>query len=300
MSQTLAQLLAHRRSLFPRQTNAYRVADGNPWPEIFIDAMEQRLLVSLRQAVLPPHLLRQLEQTGLSVYVKKLDNDIKRPPLHLCGPELPPRFPILENGIRYMMDMEAGYSQGIFLDQRDNRAEVRRRCSPGCTLLNTFAYTGAFSVCAAMAGATTTTLDLAQPCLSWCRENMKLNGIDPDKHYFCKGDVLHWLERFARQGRTFDAIVLDPPTFSRDAKGRIWRVERDYGKLVAKAAACLAPGGWMLCTTNCRKLTPLAFQSMVAEGIPHASLKSASMPFDFDGEPYLKTIWADLSPRHDS
>lgn len=192
------------------------------------------------------------------------------------------------------MDMEAGYSQGLFLDQRDNRAEVRHRCTPGSTLLNTFAYTGAFSVCAALAGATTTTLDLAQPCLTWCRENMQLNGIDPTNHYFCKGDVLHWLERFARQKRRFDAIVLDPPTFSRDEKGRIWRVERDYGKLVAKAAACLAPGGWMLCTTNCRKLSPASFRRMVAEGIPGARLSTSPMPFDFDGEPYLKTIWADL------
>ncbi len=295
MKKQLSQLLNERQARLPQQTDAFRVSDGFPWPEVFVDALADRLLVSLRSTALPADLQQQLRATGQSVYLKQLDNDVKLPPQHLCGPEQPERFPIMENGVRYMMDMAAGYSQGIFLDQRDNRAEVRRRCAPGTTLLNTFAYTGAFSVCAAMAGATTTTLDLAQPCLSWCRENMELNGIDPSQHYFCKGDVLHWLERFARQGRKFDAIVLDPPTFSRDEKGRIWRVERDYGKLVAKAAACLAPGGWMLCTTNCRKLTPAAFRRMVAEGIPGAALQSAPMPFDFDGEPYLKTIWADLS-----
>lgn len=292
-SPSLGQLISHRQERLPQQTDAYRIADGSPWAEVFVDALADRLLVSLRGAALPPDLHRQLQDTGRCVYLKQLDNNVKLPPQHLCGPQLPPRFTISEQGVRYIMDMKAGYSQGIFLDQRDNRAEVRRRCTPGCSLLNTFAYTGAFSVCAAMAGATTTTLDLAQPCLTWCRENMQLNGIDPAGHYFCKGDVLHWLERFARQGRRFDAIVLDPPTFSRDAKGRIWRVERDYGKLVAKAAACLAPGGWMLCTTNCRKLSPAAFRRMVAEGIPDARLSAAPMPFDFDGEPYLKTIWAE-------
>lgn len=294
MKPTLGQILATKQARLPQGTDAFRIADGTPWPEVFVDALADRLLVSLRGTALPADLHKQLLASGRSVYLKQLDNDVKLPPQHLCGPELPPRFHIVENGVRYIMDMEAGYSQGIFLDQRDNRAEVRQRCTPGSTLLNTFAYTGAFSVCAAMAGATTTTLDLAQPCLTWCRENMQQNGIDPGEHYFCKGDVLHWLERFARQGRQFDAIVLDPPTFSRDEKGRIWRVERDYGKLVAKAAACLAPGGWMLCTTNCRKLSPAAFRRMVAEGIPGAHLSSAPMPFDFDGEPYLKTIWADL------
>lgn len=294
MKATLGQIIARKKAHLPQGTDAFRAVDGTPWPEVFVDALADRLLVSLRSTSLPADLHNQLLHTGCCVYLKQLDNDVKLPPQHLCGPELPPRFPISENGVRYLMDMEAGYSQGIFLDQRDNRAEVRRRCTPGSTLLNTFAYTGAFSVCAAMAGATTTTLDLAQPCLTWCRENMQLNGIDPAEHYFCKGDVLHWLERFARQGRRFDGIVLDPPTFSRDEKGRIWRVERDYGKLVGKAAACLAPGGWMLCTTNCRKLSPAAFRRMVAEGIPGARLSSSPMPFDFDGEPYLKTIWADL------
>ena len=120
---------------------------------------------------------------------------------------------------------------------------------------------------------------------------MQLNGIDPAEHYFCKGDTLHWLDRFAKQGRTFDGIVLDPPTFSRDEKGKIWRVEKDYGKLVAKAAACVAPGGWILCTTNCRKVSERDFHQLVSSGAPGAKITAAAMPFDFDGEPYLKTRW---------
>ena len=124
---------------------------------------------------------------------------------------------------------------------------------------------------------------------------MRLNGLDPAAHYFCKGDTLHWLKRFARLGRRFEAIILDPPTFSRDEKGHIWRVESDYSELVSLAAACLAPGGWLLCTTNCRKLTPERFREMVAVGIPEARLTDSPMPFDFDGEAYLKTIWANLA-----
>ena len=292
MSGKLQNLLKQRLARLPEGTDAFRVADGKPWPGVFIDALADRLLVSLRDAELPAALKEELRATGRPVYVKQLDKDVKLPPTFLCGPEVPPRFVIQENGVRYLMDMGAGYSQGIFLDQRDNRAELRRICRPGMKVLNTFAYTGAFSVCAALAGAQTTTLDLAQPCLSWCRENMALNDIDPDEHYFCKGDALHWMDRFARQGRRFDVIVLDPPTFSRDEKGHVWRVEKDYDHLVNLAAACLAPGGRILCSTNCRKLTMAAFRRMVADGIPTASLIPVPMPFDFDGEDYLKCIWA--------
>lgn len=287
----LEVLISERQKRLPAQTDAYRISDGSPWQNVFIDALADRILVSLRDTALPPKLKTLLCELNQPVYLKRLDNDVKEAPQHLCGPEADPRFPISENGVRYIMDMEAGYSQGIFLDQRDNRAEVKQRCSEGMRLLNTFSYTGAFSVCAALSGAVTTTLDLAQPCLDWCKENMQLNGIDFRQHYFCKGDTLHWLERFAKQGRLFDAIVLDPPTFSRDAKGRIWRVEKDYAKLVAKAKACLAPGGWMLCTTNCRKLSPADFRNMVAQGAPGAKLTTSAMTFDFDGEQYLKTVW---------
>ncbi len=288
----LQQLISAREAKLPPRTNAYRVHDGTIWRGVFIDALADRLLVSLRDCELPLALREMLLATGRPVYVKRLDNDVKLPPRYIGTGEAPaPRFEIEENGARYIMDMEAGYSQGIFLDQRDNRARLRARCHEGMTVLNTFSYTGAFSVCAALAGARTTTLDLAQPCLTWCRENMAANGIDAAEHHFCKGDTLHWLDRFARQGRVFDAIVLDPPTFSRDEKGRIWRVERDYGKLVAKAMACLAPGGAMLCTTNCRKLSDKGFRKLVAEGAPQARLTTSPMTFDFDGEPYLKTIW---------
>ena len=298
MNATLTALAARKAQLLPPGTDAYRVADGSPWPGIFIDSLAGRWLISLRDvAELPADLQQQLRAAGGDIYIKRLSKGDKCAPEPLLdagatAPAQPTRFPVQENGgVRYLLNMQAGYSQGLFIDQRDNRAEVRRRCRPGDAVLNLFAYTGAFSVSAALGGATTTTLDLAQPCLNWCRENMKLNGIDPDRHYFCKGDALHWLSRFARQGRLFQGIVLDPPTFSRDDKGRIWRAERDYGELVAKAAACLAPGGWMLCTTNCRKLSHAEFRRLVADGAPGATLRSAPMPPDFDGEPYLKTLW---------
>ena len=127
--------------------------------------------------------------------------------------------------------MQAGYSQGLFLDQRGNRRRVRERVCAGERVLNCFSYTCGFSVAAAMGGAITTSLDLPGPYLDWGKRNFTHNGMDPSDHYFCKGDAMHWLQRFAKQGRRFQGVILDPPTFSRSADG-VFRAGKDYARLV--------------------------------------------------------------------
>lgn len=294
MIRRLEQLSEERRRTFLPDTDAYRLLpEGMLWRGVSIDYLADRLLVSLRGTQLPVQLRQWLEAQGADTFIKQLTQGEKHAPEPLNTPALPPQFTVCESRVRYRMDMESGYSQGLFLDQRDNRLTLRKRCRPGCTVLNLFAYTGAFSVCAALAGATTTTLDLAQPCLSRARENMELNNIDPTRHFFCRGEALEWLHTFARQGRNFDLIVLDPPTFSRDARGHIWRAERDYTELVRRAVACLVPeGGQILCATNCRTISSPAFRQMVAAAAPAgARLLPVPMPFDFAPDIYLKTLW---------
>lgn len=104
--------------------------------------------------------------------------------------------------------------------------------------------------------------------------------------------MLHWLERFARQGRTFHGIILDPPTFSRDDRGRVFRWNPITGNL-SPARKCLERGGWMLCTSNCRKLSHSDFRRMVEAAAPGARLIHDPMPADFTGEDYLKRLWVD-------
>ena len=77
-----------------------------------------------------------------------------------------------------------------------------------------FAYTCGFSVCAALAGARTTSLDLSRKWLAWGQRNFVLNGLDPAAHDFIYGDATDWLRRLGRKGRQFEAVLLDPPTFS--------------------------------------------------------------------------------------
>ena len=173
-------------------------------------------------------------------------------------------------GVPYRLPARA-IRRAFFLDQRDNRRALRARVRPGVKVLNCFAYTCAFSVAAAAAGARTVSVDLSRRSLDWGKENFRLNGLDPAAdagHDFLAGDVFEWLRRLARQGRRFGGVVLDPPTFSRDRKGRVFRVEDDFGALVALAAALLVPGGWMLCSTNARTLTAAGFRRAVMDGLP--------------------------------
>ena len=296
MHEAIEMALARRAPLRSEATDALRLVDGagDGMPGVVLETFAGRLLLSTTGARIPAGVRAWLEERGECVYWKRLDQHQKESPVHLCGASQNAPFAILENGSRFEISFQSGYSQGIFLDQRDNRAEVARRMRPGLKLLNTFAYTGAFSVAAAMSGAVTTTLDLSQPYLDWAKRNFALNGIDPAAHHFCKGDTFHWLRRFAKQGRRFDGIVLDPPTFSRDEKGKVFRVEEDFGELAALAAAILAPGGWMLCCTNFRGIPPRAFERQLLGALPRTMKASHSpMPPDFTDEPYLKSVWLD-------
>lgn len=157
-----------------------------------------------------------------------------------------------ERGLRFGIDFGAGYSVGLFCDQRENRAyleSLRPR-----RVLNCFAYTCAFSVAAAHAGAGTVSVDLSKRALGRGKANFERNGLGLDGHRFLADDVFAVLARLARRGERFDVVILDPPTFSRDERGRVFRAVDDFGRLIALAAEVLADAGRMLLSTNARGL----------------------------------------------
>lgn len=273
--------------------------DGRAFDGLFIDDFAGRWLVqTTRPGQTPPAWLHTLENPPASIYWKPLDSRDQRPPSHWAGEPVAAPFTVRENDLAYRADFAAGYSQGIFLDQRDNRLALRRRMRPGLTLLNCFAYTCAFSVAAAAGGAGTVSVDLSRRSLAWGKENFRLNGFDPEQgHEFLAGDVFDWLARFAKRGRRFDGIVFDPPTFSRNRDGAVFRVEHDFGSLVRSAVGLLVPGGWMLCSTNARGVSAEGFHRLVRSGLPKGgdgwNTEPAPMPSDFTGEPYLRALWVE-------
>ncbi|HWL50928.1 MAG TPA: class I SAM-dependent methyltransferase [Chthoniobacteraceae bacterium] len=168
---------------------------------------------------------------------------------------------VSEAGVRYGLDFGAGYSTGLFLDQRANRAFLRELAPK--RLLNTFAYTCSFSVVAALAGAETLSLDLSKRSLERGRQNFALNALNEEGHRWIADDVLDVLPRLSRRGEVFDAIILDPPTFSRGRRGKPWQVERGLEELVLQAVEIAAPGAAILVSTNCTRLNLRTLESIV-------------------------------------
>jgi 23S rRNA (cytosine1962-C5)-methyltransferase len=284
------------------ETDAFRVADGDAdgLPGIAIDAFAGRWLVQPAVPRAPAvELVRACLRHAAAVWWKLPDPAAAAAPHWLAGELGPARFLVRENGMRFWIDFAAGYSQGLFLDQRLNRAEVRARSGPGDRILNLFSYTGGFSVAAAAGGATTTSLDLSQHYLDWGKENLSANCLDPAAHHYCRGDALEWLGRWAKSGRRFDGVVADPPTFSRCAGGRVWQAASGFPELAGRVARVVEPGGWALFSSNRRGTGAGAFSAAIRAGVRQAGreakLKAATMPPDFRADPYLNAVWVQFS-----
>lgn len=278
-------------------TNIYRVVDGSGdgLPGVFIDSCNGHWLAQTQDVAWPAWL--EKTQTGggwHSLWWKRLDQNVKEPPRCMAGAGPKGVLPVRELGLTYELDFRAGYSQGLFIDQRVQKAWVANNVNPNQRVLNLFAYTCAFSVVAASRGAVTTSVDLSRTYLDWGKRNFSLNGFDPAAHIFSKGDTAEWLPRFATKGRTWHGIVLDPPTFSRNDDGRVFRIEKDFPELVAASLRVLEPGGWLLCSTNHRALADRDFLALIRRGAKDAGraiqCEPGAMPPDFTGERYLK-VW---------
>jgi 23S rRNA (cytosine1962-C5)-methyltransferase len=172
-------------------------------------------------------------------------------------------------------------------------------------VLNLFAYTCGFGVCAALAGAARVlNLDLSRNYLDWGRENYALNGLDADPHDFVFGDALDWLGRLSRRGEQFDLVILDPPSFSSGRSGA-FSVVRDFPRLATLAARVVAPGGILLAATNHAGTSETRFDGWLAAATGAAGRRgrlarrwhepAPDFPVPPGESPYLKVRAVELS-----
>lgn len=209
----------------------------------------------------------------------------------LIGRACPEEFPILENGLRFLVRAYGGYSTGLFLDQRENRRRVRE-LSAGGRVLNAFAYTCGFSVAAAAGGAAeTVSVDVSRGALEWGRRNFAANGMSAEDQVFVRSDVFDYLKRAGRQGRSFELIVLDAPTFARSKRpARVFSIVKDLGRLIEESLGVLSPGGHVLVSTNnrTRSATWLREQVTVAAAAARRRFRvvaAPGLPADFAADP---------------
>jgi 23S rRNA (cytosine1962-C5)-methyltransferase len=248
-------------------TNAHRVCTiEHGWVERF----DSDVLISFKKVLARERLLEELQtwadSVGLQVrrvFARPIARESERrePPALIVGdPSESLQTVATEWYLRFGIDFGTGYSPGLFLDQRENRRYVRN-IAPR-RLLNCFAYTCSFSVYAACNGASTLNIDLSKKYLMRGRENFALNNLSTIDHRFILDDVRSVLPRLARRGEKFDAIILDPPTFSRSPGGKTFQVQHDFESLLISGLAVAERDAHVLVSTNCFALGERALEVM--------------------------------------
>jgi 23S rRNA (cytosine1962-C5)-methyltransferase len=212
-------------------------------------------------------------------------------PTPWIGEPVEPEVPVREAGITFRVRPYDGYATGLFLDHRAQR-ELVRRLAHRRRVLNTFAYTCAFTVAAALGGATeTVSVDVSRKYLEWGKRNLAANGIGLGAHRFICSDVFDYYRRAARQGQGFDLVILDPPTFGRSrAPQRVFALTEDLDRLIGGALPMLGAGGRLLLSVNHRGTTLHRLEDAVGDaartqGRTVEALEHPAPPEDFRSDP---------------
>lgn len=225
----------------------------------------------------------------------------------LWGAPPPRNLVISEYGLLFNVDLNAGQKTGLFLDQRENRRYVEG-LSAGRTLLNCFSYTGAFSLYALRGGAkSVVSVDIGKGLAEAAEANIALNNLDAKRHQFVTADCFEVLSRYLEEGRRFDIIILDPPSFAKSQRNRFAAI-RAYTKLNAVALRCVSPGGLLISSSCTSQVGPEAFKEMLAAAGASVNkrfqiIHEAGQPLDhpvpagFPEGRYLKFVVGRVSDR---
>ena len=242
---------------------------------------------------------RQVFPEVLGTYEKIRFKGLDYESAHVYGQEAPDFFTVLENGVLYQVFMNDGLMTGIFLDQHEVRGSLVDGLAMGKSLLNMFSYTAAFSVAAAMGGASqTTSVDLAKRSRELSQAHFQVNGLSTDDHRFIVIDVFEYFKYAKRKGLTYDVIVLDPPSFARNKK-QTFSVAKDYHKLISQSLEILNPRGIIIASTNAANVSRQKFTEQIDKGFAGRSyqiLNKYGLPADFaynkkdESSNYLKVI----------
>ena len=242
---------------------------------------------------------RQVFPEVLGTYEKIRFKGLDYESAPVYGQKAPDFFTVLENGVLYQVFMNDGLMTGIFLDQHEVRGSLVDGLAMGKSLLNMFSYTAAFSVAAAMGGASqTTSVDLAKRSRELSEAHFQANGISTDDHRFMVMDVFEYFKYAKRKGLTYDVIVLDPPSFARNKK-QTFSVAKDYHKLISQSLEILNPGGIIIASTNAANVSRQKFTEQIDKGFAGRSyqiLNKYGLPADFaynkkdESSNYLKVI----------
>lgn len=300
------------RSLLSRKpleikTDAYRVvnAENDGLPGLIIDRYGSFIVVQFLAAAAETW-KSDIVQTigswpGVSGVYERSDSDVRSKeglPIQeglLTGQEPPELVTIRENPWSFLVDIRAGHKTGFYLDQRDSRAAVFdlvSRYTTGGEVLNCFSYTGAFSVAAYSAGASSVlNIDSSAATLRMVSKQLRINGIPMENDYHRIGNAFEILREFRDTGRMFDFVILDPPKLAHAQKD-IRKAARAYKDINWLAARILKPRGILL-TFSCSGLVSedlfqkIVFSAMLDAGRDAQVIQKCGQPTD---HPFLLTF----------
>ena len=269
----------------PPGTNALRLihAESDDLPGLIVDRYADMLVIQFLSAGI--EFWREtiadilLEETGLQSIYERSDADVRElegllqrtGPLRGTIPYSP--FTILENHLKFTVNLETGHKTGFYLDQRENRLRVRSLAE--CRdVLDCFCYTGGFTVNALAGGAKSVlSVDASADALALCRQNVAINSLNVSSHSVMEGDVFQLLRKFRDEARSFDLIVLDPPKFAPTA-AQAEKAARGYKDINLLAFKLLSAGG-LLVTCSCSGGVDAAlFQKIVASAALDAGVEA--------------------------
>lgn len=307
--ETLFRKAKEKRSAYYQDdlTTAYRLfnQEGDGFGGLTVDLYGDYAVFSwynsyvyqIRQTI--SEAFRQVFPEVLGAYEKIRFKGLDYESAHVYGQEAPDFFTVLENGVLYQVFMNDGLMTGIFLDQHEVRGSLVDGLAMGKSLLNMFSYTAAFSVAAAMGGASqTTSVDLAKRSRELSQAHFQANGLSTDEHRFIVMDVFEYFKYAKRKDLTYDVIVLDPPSFARNKK-QTFSVAKDYHKLISQSLEILNPGGIIIASTNAANVSRQKFTEQIDKGFAGRSyqiLNKYGLPADFaynkkdESSNYLKVI----------
>ncbi len=283
---------ALRDVLFDEQTNGYRLIngenDGLPglrldwWSHTAVITLDTPSLAGLVDGIVA-WLDDRMAPRAVFLCYRPDPRDGRDPatftprPGQVSGAKLTGDVTVLERGVRLRVRPWDGPDVGVYADMRDVRAWLEPYWG-GTAVLNTFSYTGAFSVAAALGGASEiVTVDVSTQVLDRVEDNYRANDLDPDLYEQVGSDTFALLDRYRRIAREFDRIVLDPPSFSRTKQGRVWSAKKDWPRLAAAAARVSAPGAWIIAASNQGEVSPREFRGAVSRGFERAGVTAQEL-----------------------
>ncbi len=205
------------------------------------------------------------------------------------GAEFPTRVQIVENGVRYEVDVEDGQKTGFFLDQKYNRLAIQRLCKDA-RVLDCFTHTGSFALNAGIAGASSVLgVDASQLAVDQARINAELNGLSDRVQFQC-ADVFDLLPELERQGEQFDVVILDPPAFAK-SRASVKNATRGYRDINLRGMKLVRDGGYLATCSCSHFMTYELFTQTIAQAARSAHVRLRQVEYRTQA-PDHPILWA--------